>query len=66
MIDLTGKTAIVTGGSRGIARRIANLLAGQPIATGIRSRAITTGPLDQFTPLAPVFADHGIDQIDRF
>ena len=53
-------------GSRGIARRIANLLAGQPIATGIGSRAITTGPLDQFTPLAPVFADHGIDQIDRF
>ena len=53
-------------GSRGIARRIANVLAGQPIATGIRSRAITTGPLDQFTPLAPVFADHGIDQLDRF
>lgn len=61
-----GPDVTLIDGSRGIARRIAALIEGQPIASGLPSRAITTGPLDAFLPLAPAFADHGIDQLDRF
>lgn len=53
-------------GADGIARRIVSLCEGQEFASGQRSRAITTGELAEFAPLAPLFAAHNIDQLDRF
>lgn len=53
-------------GSRGIARRISHLIEGQPVENGTLSRAVTTGDIDAFRQLSPVFATYGIDQLDRF
>lgn len=53
-------------GSRGIARRIAHLIEGQPIARGALSCAVTTGDIDAFHQLSPIFATYGIDRLDRF
>ncbi|MDN3645651.1 glutamate racemase [Pontixanthobacter aestiaquae] len=61
-----GSNVTFVDGAAGIARRIVSLCEGQSFASDIPSLAITTGSFDQFTPLARLFADHGIDQLDRF
>ena len=53
-------------GSAGIARRIAHLTKGQPFGGSGESFAITTGDLDDFRKLAPTFAAHGIERLERF
>ncbi len=61
-----GSEVTFVDGAEGIARRITSLCDGQTFATDAPSLAITTGPLDRFMPLAPLFADHKIDQLDQF
>ncbi len=53
-------------GAGGIARRIAHLLEGQSFGFFSRSRAVTTGDLDDFRRLAPAFERHGIHRLERF
>ena len=53
-------------GAEGIARRIAHLTEGQPFTRTQPDRAVTTGELEDFRTLAPVFASQDIDQLDRF
>lgn len=53
-------------GAAGIARRIQALCEGQPVDNSAPSRAVTTGDLDQFRLLAPLFAAQKIDHLDRF
>lgn len=53
-------------GAAGIARRIATLSEGQEFSSADKSLAVTTGNLESFQSLTPVFATHRIDQIDRF
>ena len=61
-----GSEVTFVDGSEGIARRIVSLCEGQEFDESATSRAITTGPLDQFSPLASHFSNHGIDHLDRF
>lgn len=53
-------------GAAGIARRIAHLTQGHSFARTRPDCAITTGPIDQFQPLAPTFSAYGIDTLNRF
>lgn len=52
-------------GAAGIARRIAFLTQGQNFDASTHSLAVTTGSLDQFRTLAPVFAQYGIEQLEH-
>jgi glutamate racemase len=61
-----GPNVTFIDGAEGIARRIVSLCEGQEFDDDATSLAITTGPLDQFAKLAPLFAINGIDQLDRF
>lgn len=53
-------------GAAGIARRIAHLTQGHSFARTRPDCAITTGPIDQFQPLAPAFAALGIETLAQF
>jgi len=53
-------------GAAGIARRIAYLTQGQTFNRTAPDRAFTTGDLADFGRLAPAFAAHGIDRLERF
>ncbi len=53
-------------GAEGIARRIASLTSGQPFSRAVPDIAVTTGPLDDFARLAPAFAAHGIERLEKF
>lgn len=53
-------------GAEGIARRIAHLVAGQPMERNEPDRAITTGTLAEFEPLAGAFRACGIAHLDKF
>jgi len=67
-LDLTGKTAIVTGGSRGIGKAIARELAGEGVDVAIVARTIDSleraaAELRQETgrKIVPILADTGSD-----
>ena len=64
--EALGPAVKLVAGSRGIARRIASLCEGQEIDNAAQSRAVTTGDLDGFRQLSPVFERYSINQIDRF
>lgn len=53
-------------GAEGIARRIAAVVDGQPFERAGPDRALTTGALQDLQTLEPVFAAHGIRQLERF
>ena len=53
-------------GAQGIARRIAHLVAGQPMARSEPDRAVTTGPIEEFEPLAKAFRACGIERLEKF
>jgi len=52
-------------GAAGIARRIAFLTQGQAFDASVPGRAVTTGDIEDFRTLAPVFARYGITQLER-
>jgi glutamate racemase len=53
-------------GARGIARRIAHLVEGQAMARSEPDRAVTTGPIQEFEPLAEAFRACGIERLEKF
>ena len=61
-----GASVSLIDGSRGIARRIAHLTEGQEMERSGPDIAVTTGPLEEFEPLAEAFAAIGIEQLTRF
>jgi glutamate racemase len=52
-------------GASGIARRIADLTAGQEFVRSEPDLALTTGPVGEFAALAPALAAYGIERIER-
>ena len=63
--DALGPEVALVDGAEGIARRIAYLTQGQDFSRE-EDRAVTTASLDAFERLAPVFAAHGIERLERF
>ncbi len=61
-----GDEVALIDGAAGIARRIAVLTAGQEFERAQPDFAVTTGPLDQFTPLAPALRALGIGDLAAF
>ena len=61
-----GNDVTFVHGAQGIARRIAHLVEGQTFGLFSKSRAVTTGELDDFRRLAPVFEQHAIRRLERF
>ncbi len=61
-----GDSVRLIDGAEGIARRIASLTEGQTFARSGADIAVTTGALDDFRRLAPAFAAHGIDRLEKF
>ena len=53
-------------GAPGIARRIAHLVAEQPMARSEPDRAVTTGPIEEFEPLGKAFRACGIERLEKF
>jgi NAD(P)-dependent dehydrogenase (short-subunit alcohol dehydrogenase family) len=71
-LELAGKTAIVTGGSRGIGKAIARALANEGVDVAIVARSAdaltsTANELQEFTgrKIIPISADTGSDQSVR-
>lgn len=64
--DAFGPGVKLVDGAQGIARRIAHLVAGQPMAWSEPDRAVTTGPLEAFEPLAAAFRACGIERLEKF
>ncbi len=61
-----GVDVTLVDGAQGIARRIAHLVAGQPMTRTEPDRAVTTGTLEEFTPLAGAFRACGIERLEKF
>ncbi|ALE16203.1 Glutamate racemase [Altererythrobacter epoxidivorans] len=61
-----GPEVALIDGAEGIARRIVHLTQGQEFDGSASSMAVTTGPLEEFERLAPVFAGFGIEKLVRF
>lgn len=61
-----GQDVTMIDGSQGIARRIASLLEGQPLERQETDFAVTTGPLEDFEPLAPALGSYGLNRLVRF
>ncbi|WP_234026846.1 glutamate racemase [Erythrobacter sp. HKB08] len=61
-----GPGVTLVDGSAGIARRIAHLVEGQEFARSVPDMAVTTGPLEEFQPLAPALKSYGIERLERF
>lgn len=61
-----GDTVTLVDGAEGIARRIASLTEGQAFERSATDMAVTTGALDDFERLAPIFAAQGIDRLEKF
>ena len=61
-----GRNVKFVHGAQGIARRIEHLLEGQKFSLWSKSFAVTTGELEDFKTLSPVFKQHGITKLKRF
>jgi len=66
LADAFGAQVKFVDGAQGIARRIAHLVAGQPMARSEPDRAVTTGPIEEFEPLAKAFHACGIERLEKF
>ena len=66
IVAALGREVALVDGAAGIARRVAHLTDGQPFARSTEDFAVTTGSLEDFAALAPVFADHGIALLEKF
>jgi glutamate racemase len=53
-------------GASGIAHRVAQLLEGQAFDRDREDMAVTTGPLEDFIPLASALAGYGLTRLERF
>lgn len=61
-----GPDVKLVDGAPGIARRIAHLTGSQRMKRKGTDRAVTTGTLDEFAPLAGAFRACGIDRLEKF
>ncbi|RXZ65911.1 glutamate racemase [Pelagerythrobacter rhizovicinus] len=61
-----GPGVALIDGAEGIARRIAHLVAGQPMERREPDRAVTTGPIEEFQPLAEAFRACCIERLEKF
>ena len=61
-----GPEVALVDGAHGIARRIAHLTDGQDFARYAEDFAVTTGPLDAFQRLRPIFEANGIADLRAF
>uniref|UniRef100_UPI00345BDA92 glutamate racemase n=1 Tax=uncultured Erythrobacter sp. TaxID=263913 RepID=UPI00345BDA92 len=61
-----GKNVQFIDGAEGIARRIVSLTQGQQFERAQPDFAVTTGPLENFTSLAPALAKYGLEDLRAF
>lgn len=66
LAEAFGNNIRLIDGAAGIARRIADLTRGQKFERAGPDRAITTGPLETFTPLGEILNSHGLEKLERF
>ncbi len=53
-------------GANGIARRIADLTKGQAFSRAVPDLAVTTGSLENFTPLRSALSHYGLNRLEKF
>lgn len=61
-----GPRVLLIDGAQGIARRVANLTAGQVLERSRPDLAVTTGELEDWQRLSPALASHGLTRLERF
>jgi glutamate racemase len=64
--EVFGRKVQLVDGAQGIARRIAHLLGGQEIASGLPPRFVVTGPADRAVGLEDALARRGFGTVESF
>lgn len=66
LMEALGRQVALVDGAPGIARRVAALTSGQPLARSGPDRAATTGSMEDWQRLAPALARYGLEHLERF